>query len=269
MSPSSVSFSRRGLFKVAALAATAGVAATTVAAAPRAAAQSGSLGAVIDYSAGVPSAAAVKEAGYLGAVRYVSEARADWMLGKPIRRAEAQDFAAHGLAVASVYQYGKDGTADWVQGATGATTHAPQAIYYHQAAGGPTGRPIYIAIDDNPSRWQYDNQIKPYLQAFSTTLRAAGYRTGIYGNYQVIDWAVADGIGEYFWMHNWGHRQDAHPEAALHQVRIDKDSVDGVGIDINYVYREDWGQWTPGQSDASLSALLPELDFSLLNQLSS
>lgn len=40
------------------------------------------------------------------------------------------------------------------------------------AAGGPTGRPIYVAIDDNPSRWQYDNQIRPNLQAFRAQLAA-------------------------------------------------------------------------------------------------
>ena len=39
---------------------------------------------LIDYSAGVPSAAAVKAAGYVSAVRYVSPPRASWMAGKPI-----------------------------------------------------------------------------------------------------------------------------------------------------------------------------------------
>lgn len=244
------SLSRRGFMRAAAIAVAAG---TVGAAIPQAHALGPILGTVIDYAAAVPSAAAIKAAGHLGAVRYVSGRRpgAEWMLGKPVSAAEAQDFASQGLAVASVYQFGKGETADWQQGAAGALTHAPQAIAYHQAAGGPTGRPIYIAIDDNPSRAQYDNQIKPYLQAFQTALNVAGYQTGVYGNYNVIEWAVQDGIGQYFWMHNWGWNGLIHPRTTIHQVRIDKDWIEGIGIDINNVYAQDWGQWTPGQAAPS------------------
>lgn len=246
---SSSPFSRRSLFKASALAVAAGAVALG---APRAHAQRRVLGTVVDYAAGVPTAAAVKAAGHIGAVRYVSGRRpgAEWMAGKPVTAAETRDFTAAGLAVASVYQYGKAGTADWLQGAFGVATHAPQAISYHRAAGGPTGRPIYVAIDDNPTRSQYDAQIRPYLQAFSTVLNLAGYQTGIYANYHVIDWAVNDGIGQYFWMHNWGSGGKIHPRTTLHQVRIDDpaDSINGLGVDVNHVYAQDWGQWTPGQA---------------------
>ncbi|RSZ61494.1 DUF1906 domain-containing protein [Corynebacterium hylobatis] len=243
---------RRGFLRAAAVAVAAGAVGATL---PQAHALGPVLGTVIDYSAGVPSAAAVKAAGHLGAVRYVSDRRpgAEWMLGKPVAAEETQDFANHGLGVASVYQYGKDATADWKQGAAGVVTHAPQAIAYHRAAGGPTGRPIYIAIDDNPTRAQYDNQIRPYLQAFQAALEAAGYQTGVYGNYNVVDWAVADGLGQYFWMHNWGSGGRIHPRTTLHQVRIDKDRIGGIGIDINNVYAQDWGQWIPGQAAPAVS----------------
>lgn len=261
------SLNRRGFLRAAAIAVAAGTVGTVGAALPQARAQGAILGTVIDYSAGVPSAAAVKAAGHLGAVRYVSGRRpgAEWMLGKPVTAAETQDFANHGLSVASVYQYGKDATADWKQGALGAATHAPQAISYHRAAGGPTGRPIYVAIDDNPTRAQYDTQIRPYLQAFQAALQLAGYQTGVYGNYSVIDWAVQDGIGQYFWMHNWGSNGQIHPRTTLHQIRIDKDTIEGIGIDINNVYAQDWGQWTPGQTQqqsaipASATNAIPSL----------
>lgn len=241
---------RRTFFKVAA-----GVAATGAAgilAAPKATAldlpPGPILGTVIDYAAGVPSAASIKAAGHLGAVRYVSQRRPGtetWMLGKPVTLAETRSFATLGLKTASVYQYGKAGNADWLNGAAGAAVHAPQAIALHVAAGGPTNRPIYVAIDDNPTWTQYLNQIRPYLQAFKTALGAAGYSLGVYGNYNVIDWAINDGLGEFFWMHNWGSNGRIHPRTTLHQVRIDQDVLDGVGIDINHVYAHDWGQWTP------------------------
>nr|WP_035095422.1 DUF1906 domain-containing protein [Corynebacterium casei] len=223
--------------------------------ASRAAALGPILGTVVDYSAGVPSASAMKAAGHLGAVRYVSQKRPDaqWMAGKPVTLKETQAMSAQGLATASVYQFGRAETADWKQGAAGAAVHAPQAIAIHRAAGGPTGRPIYVAIDDNPSRQQYDTLIKPYLLALQTALRAAGYSTGVYGNYNVIDWAIKDGIGSFYWMHDWGSGGRIHPRTTIHQLPQSKQrTIDGVVVDINNVYAQDWGQWKPGQSGGTV-----------------
>lgn len=252
----STPISRRTLFRATAVALTAGVATQ---AAPHALAAPGPvLGTVIDYAAGVPTAQAIKNAGHLGAVRYVSERRPgteSWMLGKPVTARETRAMADLGLQTASVYQFGKAGNADWLRGAAGAAVHAPQAIALHKAAGGPTGRPIYVAIDDNPSRDQYNRLIRPYLQAFKVALSAAGLQLGVYGNYNTIDWAIADGLGEFFWLHNWGSNGRIHQRTTLHQIRIDNDTVGGVGVDINNVYARDWGQWTPGQSGGGLPGI--------------
>ena len=36
---------------------------------------------------------------------------------------------------------------------------------------------------------------------------------------QPIDWALHDGLGSYFWQHNWGSPKGfTHPAAHLHQV---------------------------------------------------
>lgn len=240
--------SRRSFLQFAAI----GAAAATlgIAGAPKAHAQLGPiLGTVIDFSAGVPSASSIKAAGHLGAVRYVSQPRPDaqWMAGKPVRLAETTANAALGLATASVYQYGRANTADWLKGAAGAVVHAPQAIAIHKAAGGPTGVPIYVAIDDNPTRAQYTGQIRPYLQSFKTSLEAAGLKLGVYGNYNVIEWATQDGLGEYFWMHDWGSGGKIHPRTTIHQLPQSQQRViDGITVDINNVYAKDWGQWVPG-----------------------
>lgn len=246
-------YSRRNIMKVGAFAAAAGTLAVGVGAtnASRASALGPVLGTVVDYAAGVPSATAIKSAGHLGAVRYVSEKRpgAQWMAGKPVTLKETQAMSAQSLATASVYQFGRADSADWKQGAAGAAVHAPQAIAIHRAAGGPTGRPIYVAIDDNPSRQQYDTLIKPYLRAFQTALHAAGYSTGVYGNYNVIDWAIQDGIGSFYWMHDWGSGGRIHPRTTIHQLpQSQQRTIDGVVVDINNVYAQDWGQWTPGQA---------------------
>lgn len=208
------------------------------------------LGTVIDYSAGVPSEQAIKKAGHLGSVRYVSKRRpgAEWMLGKPVTLTETQAQANAGLKVAFVYQFGRDTTADWKQGAAGAAVHAPQAMAIHAQAGGPKGRPIYVAIDDNPTREQYDSLIKPYLQAFNQALASQGYSMGIYGNYSTIDWAIQDGLGSYFWQHDWGSNGKIHPRTTIHQKAKNQQDIDGITVDVNHVYAADWGQWTPGQA---------------------
>ncbi|MEZ2189276.1 DUF1906 domain-containing protein [Corynebacterium sp. CCM 9204] len=246
MTPQQPIVQRRVLLKAAALAIAGGSIATTAGVLPRAHATRPVLGTVLDYAAGVPDARAIAAAGHLGAVRYVSQRRPgaeNWMLGKPVTAAETLAFNAVGLSTASVYQFGRADTADWLRGAAGAAVHAPHAIALHAAAGGPMGRPIYVAIDDNPTRTQYNNQIRPYLTAFKTALEAAGLRLAVYGNYNVIAWALADQLGEFFWQHDWGSGGRLHPRADLHQRAKRTAWISGVEVDVNDVYSPDWGQW--------------------------
>ena len=262
MSPS---LSRRGLLKASALAVTAGA---IGAAAPSAAALGPVRGTIIDFSSGIPSPAAIKRAGHIGAIRYVSNKRpgAAWMTGKPVTLQEAAANAAAGLPTASVYQFGRAETADWKQGAAGAAIHAPQAISLHKAAGGPTHRPIYIAIDDNPTREHYTQFIQPYLQAFSKALSVAGYQTGVYGNYNTIEWASRDGIGTFYWMHDWGSNGKIHPKTTIHQLpQSRQQTIENVIVDVNEVYASDWGQWTPGSKQPGIQDLSSTLDKAIPN----
>lgn len=262
MSPS---LSRRGLLKASALALTAGA---IGAAAPSAAALGPVRGTIIDFSSGIPSPAAIKRAGHIGAIRYVSNKRpgAAWMTGKPVTLQEAAANAAAGLPTASVYQFGRAETADWKQGAAGAAIHAPQAISLHKAAGGPTNRPIYIAIDDNPTREHYTQFIRPYLQAFSKALSVAGYQTGVYGNYNTIEWASRDGIGTFYWMHDWGSNGKIHPKTTIHQLpQSRQQTIENVIVDVNEVYASDWGQWTPGSKQPGIQDLSSTLDKAIPN----
>lgn len=262
MSPS---LSRRGILKASALALTAGA---IGAAAPSAAALGPVRGTIIDFSSGIPSPTAIKRAGHIGAIRYVSNKRpgAAWMTGKPVTLQEAAANAAAGLPTASVYQFGRAETADWKQGAAGAAIHAPQAISLHKAAGGPTHRPIYIAIDDNPTREHYTQFIRPYLQAFSKALSVAGYQTGVYGNYNTIEWASQDGIGTFYWMHDWGSNGKIHPKTTIHQLpQSRQQTIENVIVDVNEVYASDWGQWTPGSKQPGIQDLSSTLDKAIPN----
>ena len=96
---------------------------------------------------------------------------------------------------------------------------------------------------------------------------AAGYQLGVYGNYYTIAWCLEDGIGSFFWQHDWGSRGKVHPRANIHQVAGRQAYIGGVQVDINNVYASDWGQWTPGQA-STLTNLTPE-DWSAMLQGSS
>ena len=242
--PAGSSLSRRVVLKFAAAApAAAGLGALAGAVGP-VAASADSLGILFDYSAGVLRAADIKAAGGLGAIRYVSDRRpgAQWMLGKPMQLDEARDLYEAGLKIVSNYPFGKQETADWLGGQSAGVKHAKRGWELHTAAGGPVGAPIYASIDDNPSYTQYKQQVAPYLRGWESVV--GHQRLGIYGNSETIDWALQDGLGSWFWQHNWGSpRGFVHPAAHLHQFEIDARSVAGVGVDLNNILKPQFGQW--------------------------
>ena len=202
------------------------------------------LGVLLDYAAGVIPASQIRAAGAVGSIRYVSDRRpgGSWMLGKPIEISEARDLSQNGLKIVSCYQYGKQSSADWLGGQSAGVTHARRGWQLHTAAGGPAAAPIYASIDDDPSYEQYKQQVAPYLRGWESVL--GHQRVGVYANAPTIEWARQDGLGSYYWQHNWGSPPGfVHPAAHLHQVEIDKHSVGGVGVDINDVLKPNFGQW--------------------------
>ncbi len=243
-----MSIARRAVLKgavaaPAVLAVGGGLQALASAAAP-ATASAAPLGILLDYAAGVIKASDIRASGALGAIRYVSDRRpgGDWMLGKPIQLAEARDLYQNGLKIVSCYQYGKQDTADWLGGQKAGVAHAKRGWELHVAAGGSYGAPIYTSIDDNPTYEQYKQQVAPYLRGWEAVL--GRQRVGVYANSKTIEWALQDGLGTYYWQHNWGSPgKVAHPAAHLHQVEIDKRKVGGVGVDINHILKPSYGQW--------------------------
>ncbi|MBB3037262.1 DUF1906 domain-containing protein [Hoyosella altamirensis] len=195
---------------------------------------------LIDYSAGVPSGRSIKNAGYRGVIRYMSERRESWMLGKPMRAAEVADMKANGLVIVSCYQFGKGATSDWRAGFNGGVTHAAKGIALHQAAGGPSNVPIYAAIDDNPTSSELE-LVAGYIRGWESVIGKG--RTGVYANYPTIDFLRGRGLGTFFWMHNWGSGGRVHPAAHIHQFEIDRLKVDGIGIDRNRILKANYGQW--------------------------
>lgn len=199
---------------------------------------------VVDYSAGVPPASAIKNAGHEGAVRYISPPRALWMKGKPVQRAEVDDFDAHGLKMAMVWQYGKEQDSDVMRGWNGGLWDA-YAAQDHLNAIRCAGHPVFFAVDFDISVEEWNSRAVEYFRAACSVLGRD--RVGIYGHSRVCAWAAEDGViaeigdGKFLaWQTAaWSHGERA-PEAVLYQ-RPGHVVVGGVECDVNEVLHPEWG----------------------------
>lgn len=191
-----------------------------------------------DYSAAPIAAKDLKNAGFHGAVRYISPAREAWMKGKPLSKAEVQDFKNHGLELVSVWQYLKE---DWRGGFKSGEENAKKALQKHKELGAPNNAVIYFAIDSNPSLGEWNSTVIQYIRGILSVLPKP--QLGLYCNTLCHAWAEEDGIEHYWWKHNWGS-DNTLEGCHIHQYEIDKAKVAGVTIDRNKTYKEFYGQWS-------------------------
>jgi len=205
----------------------------------------------IDFSAQQIDPAAIKGAGIEAVVNYISEARpsAPWMKAvKPMPKDYADRLRAQGIQIVSNYQFGKTGDAtpsDWRGGYDAGKRHATIALSNHWKAGGTPWRPCYAPCDDNPTDKEVRELVFPFIKGWSEVWGPEW--TGIYCN--APTWEILKALGtpvKWFWQHNWDGKADHphHPDAHMHQVRIDKDKVGGVGVDWNILLKDDYGQWS-------------------------
>lgn len=208
---------------------------------------------VIDFSAGVPSASAVKRAGHKGAVRYLSPAREKWMKGKPIQKKEVEDYRKHGLKIAYVWQYGKEKNPDVRRGRAGGVADAKAAQKQLDAIGDPKA-PVFFAVDYDITVKEWNTVGVEYFKGVNSVLGVQ--RTGIYGHSRVCHWAgPEDGVigrlatGRYLaWVtRSWSAGQTGRDYAVLYQRVVDTPSspgpkVDGITVDVSDVLYENWGQ---------------------------
>jgi len=199
---------------------------------------------VLDYSAGQPGAAAIKRAGYIGAIRYI---------GFPSRTKctdanELDDFTRHGLGMALVYQ---DGTGDALGGYGAGVAAAGRAGKHADAIGFPAGRPIYFAVDRDITNESQMDAVMAYLRGAGSVL--GGGLVGVYGERDVTVWARGEKAAAWWWQTRaWsGTPVRLDPERHLYQ-RPGQVYVGGIQCDVNDVLKPDWGQHTE-EDDMQLS----------------
>jgi Domain of unknown function (DUF1906) len=179
----------------------------------------------LDYSARTIPGAAIKAAGYAGAVRYIDHPA---NLGhKHTTRAEYADHLAHGLTVLLVFEGGTD---DMRGGFAAGVSNARRALAGARWLGYPDGLPLFLCADrhataaENAAHWP---AWRAYLDGAASVLGLA--RTGAYGFGEALD--SARGHATWFWQ--CGSRRDLHPYSHMYQRNTGYVTVGGVQCDVN------------------------------------
>lgn len=209
---------------------------------------------VLDYSAKPIPARLIRDAGHLGAIRYISPPREKWMQAKPATEQETADFKAYALDTAFVWQYGGVTNPDCMRGAEGGKADAEAADKQLREIK-RTGYPVFFAVDFDITLNQWNQTAVHYFKAACEVLGRE--RVGIYGHSRVCDWAREDGVigsagdGKYLmWQTISWSRGVVHPQAVLLQNVHNVPGPGGVQVDVNQVLHTYWGQHPPGNTPA-------------------
>lgn len=197
--------------------------------------------------------AALRRAGVTFACRYYETLNDSKRLGA----AEAKALSAAGIDLVTVWET----TADRVEsGAPAGAADAAGAIAEARAAGQPAHSCIYAAVDEDTTVGPH---IQGYFGEFTKALHAAGYRSGVYGSYIIVEECLTQGLCDLGWQtYAWsGGRVSSH--AQLYQYS-NSHKVAGLGGECDYdkSLADDFGQWrvggpgpAPGPAPAPLGSL--------------
>jgi Rv2525c-like, glycoside hydrolase-like domain/Putative peptidoglycan binding domain len=191
----------------------------------------------VDYSSTRPNPAQLYALGKRFVVRYGGPG-GDW---KHLTAAEAQSLTAAGLALVA----NAEGTADGMLGGfdTGfAWAHSADLAF--QALGMPNDRPIYLSVDFDCGP---DKQWAACAQALKGAAAAIGpARVGVYGSYDVMQWAKRDGVARWYWQaYAWSSGQWAgHNHLEQYRNGV---SLAGGTVDLCRSKVADYGQWGVAQ----------------------
>ena len=189
----------------------------------------------VDYAWSHPGGSALQKAGKKFACRYLS---AD--ASKNLTRAEADDLAAHDVWSVVVWETSANRA---LGGKTAGVSDAQRAAAQATAAGMPSSRPIYFAVDFDATEGQ-QAAINAYLDGAASVIGLD--RVGIYGGYYPVKRALDAGKARWAWQTiAWSGGQWDSRAVIRQGAQI---TINGVSCDLNTAVADDYGQWMPGKT---------------------
>lgn len=199
----------------------------------------------LDYSAGRPSGAAIRAAGYNFVVRYLDNGLGGSRAN--LTAAEAADLRNAGVDVALVWERKLlSGPDRATQGRAAGAADAAAAVAQARACG-LDGWPIYFAIDFDmpdyaPAATSPLTKLGPvgdYFGGIRATLPLE--RVGVYGSFYAVGRVRAAGLASWTWQTMaWSGGQ---VDTAIHLLqRLGTVTVGGVDCDVNEAKQPQFGQ---------------------------
>ena len=171
---------------------------------------------------------------------------------KILTRTEATALATHDLWSVVVWESTASRAA---AGRAAGVADAKEAAAQASAAGMPTSRPIYFAVDFDAAPGTVD----AYFEGAASVLGIG--RTGVYGGYKVVKHLLDARLARWAWQTTawsggkWDSRAVIRQGSQAH--------IGGVDVDLDTALAADYGQWQPGVSPTHPAAT-PHVDLSNL-----
>lgn len=198
----------------------------------------------LDYSSGRPDLKKVKALGYGCVIRYL------FAPGKGITKVEATAIRAAGLGLVVVYeQYA--GRAK--EGMAAGVTDGKIALAFARAIDFPENRPIYFAVDFQPTTAQMP-VIVLYLRGVASVI--GSNRVGVYGSFAVVEHCFALCAASFFWQTYAWSSGKVSPHAHLLQY-LNGQTVAGASVDLNESKQLDFGAWEPVTVKPAIKPAIP------------
>src|SRR5664280_1832411 len=189
----------------------------------------------LDYSSSRPDPKKVKSLGYGFCVRYLF---APMPGGKGITKAEATAIRAAGLGLCVVYEEyagrAKEGTASGKE-------DGQIALAFARAIGLPESKPIYFAVDFQPTTAQLP-VIVLYLRGVASVI--GSNRVGVYGSFAVVEHCFALCAARFFWQTYAWSGGKVSPHAHLLQY-LNGQVGAGASVDLNESRHLEFGAGEP------------------------
>lgn len=173
-----------------------------------------------------------KTAGYGFLARYLASS------AKGVRKTEASAIRAAGLGLVVVYE---SYAARAKEGRPAGIADGKTALAFARDIGFPDSRPLYFAVDFQPSTVDMA-YVDAYLSGVASVIGAA--RVGVYGSYSVVEHCHSIGVVHWFWQtYAWSAgKVSAHTHVYQY---LNGQIVAGVSVDFNESRQLDFGAWMP------------------------
>lgn len=194
----------------------------------------------VDYSYNPPDPAELYRLGKRFAVRYIGTPT----IAKNLTVADANGLRAAGLDIVAVCQQSKTFV---LGGYDVGRTAAQEAVADAAKYGMPSGRPIYFALDTNPTTFTAEqwSAVEGFFAGAASVMGRG--RVGVYGGLLAIERLVPT-HATYGWQtYAWSGGQ-LSSKARLYQYQNGVSLADGL-VDLDRSLHADYGQWGYGSTE--------------------